>query len=198
MRRLDCLRELHRLRADELVVTQLGATATEWLVLTEDEERSFYLKSAMGMVSSFALGLALTLPDRAVWAFDGDGSFVMNLGGLLTLAENQPPTMKHFVFSNRCYESTGDQPIVNASQTDYVALAHAAGIAHAYRFEDLTTYQREIAAIVGRPEYAMIILETELGSDQYDLYPADPIEQTYKFGRALERSQNLSIFKYRP
>ncbi len=198
MKRIDCLRELHRLRQGELVVTQMGATATEWLVLTEDEEESFYLKSAMGMVSSFGLGLALALPDRAVWAFDGDGSFVMNLGSLLTLAENQPPNLKHFVFSNRCYESTGDQPIVNAARTDYVALANGAGIKNAYTFDDVGAFQREIGAIVRRDEYAMVILETELGGDQYDLYPADPIEQTYKFGRQLERTQGISIFKYQP
>ena len=198
MKRIDCLRELQRLRGDELVVTQMGATATEWLVMTEDEERSFYLKSAMGMVSSFALGLAVSMPNREVWGFDGDGSFVMNLGSLLSMAESRPANMKHFVFSNRCYESTGDQPIVNAAKTDYVAMARGAGIDSAYAYTDLDTFKREIGSIVQRKEFALIILETELGGEQYETYPADPIEQTYKFGRELERSQAISIFKYQP
>ena len=198
MKRIDCLRELHRLRQDELVVTHMGVTATEWLVTSNDEERTFYLKSAMGMVSSFGLGLALTIPSRPVWALDGDGSFIMNLGSLLTLAENQPPRMKHFVFSNRCYESTGTQPIVNAAQTDYVALAHAVGIKHAYSYADVDAFRREIEPIVRREEYAMVILEIEPGAEQYDTYPADPIEQTYRFGRQLERSLGIPIFRYQP
>jgi thiamine pyrophosphate-dependent acetolactate synthase large subunit-like protein len=199
MKRIEGLRELQRLRQGELVVTQMGATATEWLVLTEDDEESFYLKSAMGMVSSFGLGLALTLPTRNVWAFDGDGSFIMNLGSLLTLAENQPPNMKHFVFSNRHYESTGDQPIVNAAQTDYVGLAHAAGIRNAYSFTDIAAFRDGIEDVVRRDAYAMIILETELGGEQqYEQYPADPIEQTYRFGRRIERTHGLSLFKHRP
>jgi sulfopyruvate decarboxylase subunit beta len=194
MKRIDCLRELHRLRRDELVVTHMGVTATEWLVTSNDEEQTFYLKSAMGMVSSFALGLCLTIPSRPVWGLDGDGSFIMNLGSLLTLAENQPPRMKHFVFSNRCYESTGTQALVNAAQTDYVALAHAAGIKNAYSFDDIDTFRREIEPIVLRDEYAMVTLEIEPGADRYDTYPADPIEQTYKFGRHLERSLGIPIF----
>ena len=198
MKRIDCLRELHRLRQDELVVTHMGVTATEWLVTSGDEERTFYLKSAMGMVSSFALGLALTVPSRPVWALDGDGGFVMNLGGLLTLAENQPPNLKHFVFSNRCYESTGTQPLVNAAQTDYVTLAHGAGIKNAHCYDDVEAFRREIGAIVRRDEYAMVVLEIEPGADQYDTYPADPIEQTYKFGRFLEGSLGIPVFRYQP
>ena len=45
---------------------------------------------AMGQASSHALGLALGRPDKRVIVLDGDGSLLMNLGSLVSIAEAAP------------------------------------------------------------------------------------------------------------
>ena len=102
--------------------------------------------------------------------------------------------------TNSLYNLIAGDPriIVNAAKTDYVAMARGAGIDSAFAYTDRDTFKREIGPIVRRKEFALVILETELGGEQYETYPADPIEQTYKFGRELERPRGISIFKYQP
>jgi thiamine pyrophosphate-dependent acetolactate synthase large subunit-like protein len=195
VQRIDCLNELARLRKDELVVCTLAKSAQGWLAASGDRDGSIYLMSSMGSVSSFALGLASSLPAAGVWAIDSDGAVVMNFGGLLTLAANQPPNMKHFVMSNRVYEATGCQSIVNADKTDYVGVAKSAGIDNAYSFDDIGVFKERIPAIVSAPEYAMVVLEIELDDQHYEPYPDDPLEQTWKFGRHVERSFGVTVFR---
>ena len=195
MERIECLRFLASLRKDELALTHMGVTATEWLSLTGDNEKTFYLKSAMGMVSSFGLGLSVTLPNRQIWAFDGDGSFVMNFGGLLTMASLQPKNMRYFLCLNYVYESPGGQPIVNIKQTDFVGMAKSAGIRNAYIFNDIELFKKEIPAILARDEFSFVVMEIEKAKGKYETFPADPIEQTYHFGRYLERTEKISILK---
>lgn len=205
MNRMECFEELVKLREDELVVTHMGVSATEWMVASDDQERTFYLKSAMGMVSSFSLGLAISMPHRSVWGIDGDGSFLMNLGSLMTLGQNQPQNMKHMILSNGVYESTASSDsssanaLVNAGNIDYLSLAKGANIKNAYYFDDIEMFRRDIGPIVKRPEYAMIVLEIDPWTGgQYEVYPSDPIEQTYTFGRYLEKAEGITLFKYQP
>jgi thiamine pyrophosphate-dependent acetolactate synthase large subunit-like protein len=194
VKRLDVIEQLAALRTDELVVSTMGVTATEWLVTTGDHESTFYMKGAMGMVSSFALGLALALPDRQVWALDGDGSLAMNLNSFLTTADQQPPNMIHFLFSNRCYETSGQLPLVNAERTDFAGIAKAAGIESVYDFRETETFRSSIADIAGARRYAFVNLEVETTTAKYATAPSEPIEMSYRFGRHIERTSSVKVF----
>ena len=96
MLRLDCLKAVYPSLADRVVVTIMGAVAAE-LQSIGHRPNFFYLQHAMGLASSMGLGIALSRPGKQVVVFDGDGSILMNLGGLTTLApishgESQPAT----------------------------------------------------------------------------------------------------------
>ena len=91
MKRLDALRSIYSHLEDRIVVTIMGAVAAELQSLGH-RQNFFYLQHAMGLASSMGLGIALVKPERQVIVFDGDGSILMNLGGLTTLAlsSNKP------------------------------------------------------------------------------------------------------------
>ena len=106
MKRADCLGALYPELGDRLVVTIMGATAQELYDLGH-RETFFYLQHAMGLASSIGLGLALNRPVARVVVLDGDGSVLMNLGGLATLGRYRPANLTHIVFDNGSLLSTG-------------------------------------------------------------------------------------------
>ena len=105
----------------------MGATAAELQSLGH-RENFFYLQHSMGLASSLGLGLALCLPHQRVVVFDGDGSVLMNLGGLTTLARYAPQNLIHVVFDNESLFSTGGFPTATRTGADLTRIAHAAGI----------------------------------------------------------------------
>jgi len=127
MLRLDCLRAIYPDLEKCLVVTIMGATAAELHSLGH-RPNFFYLQHAMGLASSTGLGLALSLPDQEIVVFDGDGSLLMNLGSLSTLARYKPKNLVHVVFDNESLLSVGGFPTATSTGTDLEGIARAAGI----------------------------------------------------------------------
>src|SRR5688572_29441822 len=126
MKANDALKVLAEHRGDAIVVCALGMAANEWWAVTKGED-SFYMHGAMGFAASFALGLALSLPQAPVWLLNADGSLCMNLGCLLTEAAQAPKNLKHFVIDNQVYQTVGGLPMVNQGRADYAAIARGAG-----------------------------------------------------------------------
>src|SRR5256712_11321730 len=125
MRRLDALTAIYPRLEDKVVVTIMGAVAAE-LQSIGHRDNFFYLQHAMGLASSMGLGIALTRPERQVVVFDGDGSLLMNLGGLTTLARYRPRNLVHVVFDNESLLSVGGFPTATSTGRDPAALAAAA------------------------------------------------------------------------
>jgi sulfopyruvate decarboxylase subunit beta len=129
MQRLDALRAIYPRLADAAVVTIMGATAAE-LQSIGHRPNFFYLQHAMGLASSMGLGIALAQPERQVIVLDGDGSILMNLGGLTTLARYRPRNLVHVVFDNESLLSVGGFPTATATGSDIAGMAAAAGVPH--------------------------------------------------------------------
>lgn len=135
MPRDEALRLLSAHYRDEVVVS-VYSTCFDWLAIRPDA-LNYVAVGAMGQAGSHGLGLALGLPTRRVWVFDGDGSLLMNLGCLVTLAGAGVGNLVHFVFQNGCYEANGSMPLPVAHPVDFAAIARAAGVARAFTFERL-------------------------------------------------------------
>src|SRR5438445_2256695 len=127
MQRIECLRAIHHRLQDCLVVTIMGAVTAE-LQAVGHRSNFFYLQHAMGLASSTGLGLALCLPEQRVVVFDGDGSVLMNLGGLTTLARYRPKNLVHVIFDNESLLSVGGFPTATSTGTDLAGVARASGI----------------------------------------------------------------------
>jgi sulfopyruvate decarboxylase subunit beta len=127
MRRLEALQAIYPRLDGVAVVTNMGAVAAELQSLGH-RPNFFYLQHAMGVASSLGLGIALAQPKRQVIVFDGDGSLLMNLGGLTTLARYRPPNLLHVVFDNESLLSVGGFPTATSTGSDLAAIAAAAGV----------------------------------------------------------------------
>src|SRR6476646_1004808 len=109
MLRIDALQAVYEDIADCAVVTIMGAVAAELYTLGH-RPNFFYLEHAMGLASSMGLGVALALPRHQVIVLDGDGSLLMNLGTLSTMARYHPGNLLHLVFDNESLLSVGGFP----------------------------------------------------------------------------------------
>jgi len=127
MLRLDALKAIYERLEESIVITIMGAVAAE-LQSIGHRPNFFYLQHAMGLASSMGLGIALARPDRRVVVLDGDGSLLMNLGGLTTLARYRPNNLVHIVFDNESLLSVGGFPTATSTGSDLAAIAHAAGV----------------------------------------------------------------------
>lgn len=118
--------------ARDVVITTMGA-AREWLALGPLQPLDLvFVPSAMGHATSVGLGVAMARPDRRVIVLNGDGSMLMNLGSLVTIAAERPANLVVAVCDNAAYEVTGAQPVPGSP--DWPALARAAGFTAVQRF----------------------------------------------------------------
>src|SRR5438552_14770400 len=128
MLRADALQAIYPELEDRIVVTIMGAVAAELYSLGH-RSNFFYLEHAMGLASSVGLGIALAQPGRRVVVLDGDGSVLMNLGGLTTLARYAPPNLTHVVFDNESLLSVGGFPTATSTASALAGIARAGGLA---------------------------------------------------------------------
>jgi sulfopyruvate decarboxylase subunit beta len=164
VKRVDAIRSIYPDLDVEgrVVVTIMGAVAAE-LQGIGHRHNFFYLQHAMGLASSVGLGIALCRPELKVIVLDGDGSVLMNLGGLTTLARYRPRNLVHVVFDNESLLSVGGFPTATSTGTDLAAIAKGAGIprtaavttpdeftaafGEALRADDLTTLVAKVEAV---------------------------------------------------
>jgi len=126
MRRYELLQSIAPLLNEELVICNLGFPSQE-LYSIRDSDRFFYMLGSMGLSSSIGLGVAMESKKKVV-SIDGDGSVMMNLGTLSTIALQAPENFILFIVDNGSYGSTGDQPTQTGRGTSLAAIAKAAGI----------------------------------------------------------------------
>lgn len=150
MKRARLLEALARVRRDEVVVTTMGVTRP-WGRLSDHDLDFASADSAMGHAADLALGIALAVPDRGVICLNGDGSMLMSLGTLVTIAAAGAPNLTLFIIENGTYEITGNQPVPGAAGIDYAALARASGIARTFRLEDRADLDEELRVILQGP-----------------------------------------------
>jgi thiamine pyrophosphate-dependent acetolactate synthase large subunit-like protein len=172
---VPALEVLRRLRTDQIVVTTMG-TVREWPRLSQHPLDFHYIPSAMGQSSTIALGLALAQPARQVIAFTGDGSLLMNLGVLMTIAAAAPPNLTLIVLDNGVYEVTGGQRTVSATvRADFAGFATAAGIESVARFDDLIDWQQGAATVLNLPGPRFIALAVETVGPNYQMHAPGPM-----------------------
>ena len=117
-----CLAKLAARRGDQIVVTTMSV-ATPWARLSDGPLDFAMVESAMGQAPAFGLGLALACPQRRVIVLNGDGSTLMSLGSLVTLAQHPMANLTLVIVANGTYEVTGNQPIPGSRRLSFTQLA---------------------------------------------------------------------------
>ena len=160
MRRLEALGAIYPTLERSVVVTIMGAVAAELQSLGH-RPRFFYLQHAMGLASSVGLGIALTRPELRVIVLDGDGSILMNLGGLTTLARYRPRNLLHIVFDNESLLSVGGFPTATSTGSDIAGMAAAAGVPHTMTVHTPDALARAVEDALGANDLATIVAKVD-------------------------------------
>ena len=187
MTRLDALRAVYDRLEGRVVVTIMGAVAAE-LQSIGHRSNFFYLQHAMGLASSLGLGIALTRPEKQVIVFDGDGSILMNLGGLTTLARYRPRNLLHVVFDNESLLSVGGFPTATSTGSDIGGIAAAAGVPRTDTVRSVDAFTRAFDAALAAGDLTTIVAKVEAVGPSSYVTDLSLLENRFEFQKYLRTS----------
>jgi thiamine pyrophosphate-dependent acetolactate synthase large subunit-like protein len=171
------------LKREEAVIGGIG-NANFDLWASGQRAQNFYMLGSMGLAIPIAVGVAIAQPRRHVIALEGDGSLLMQLGCLATVAERRLKNLTIVVWDNGIYQITGSQPTASAATADLVAIARGAGIAESAWAADEGDFDRLIASALkdGGPCFiaARIDDRPAVGTTE-----RDPVQIRERFMRGL-------------
>ena len=176
MNRREALEILAASKGDGISVATMRAVP-DWYAIGAAPEMHLDNIGCMGGAAPTALGIAIAQPRRQVMVIDGDGSLLMQLGVLASVAEAAPENFYHFVLVNGVYETSGQQPTPGADTVDYPALALAAGYKAAFYFDDLAVLRERLPGVLSQPGPVFIALKIDPSDERLprpSAWPADP------------------------
>jgi sulfopyruvate decarboxylase subunit beta len=187
MLRIDALKAVHDRLQDRVVITIMGAVAAE-LQAVGHRTNFFYLQHAMGLASSMGLGVALTRPELSVVVFDGDGSILMNLGGLTTLARYRPKNLVHVVFDNESLLSVGGFPTATSTGSDIAGMAAAAGVPRTSTVRTIDEFVAAFDDALAARELTTIVAKVDAKGPAGFVTDLALLENRFEFQRWLKKA----------
>lgn len=179
-----------QLKHEEAVIGGIG-NANFDLWASGQRAQNFYMLGSMGLTIPIALGVAIAQPQRHVIALEGDGSLLMQLGCLATVAERAPRNLTIVVWDNGIYQITGSQPTASAAAADLVAIARGAGIAQSSWAADENEFDRLVAsALKGGPTLIAARIDNKPAAGTTD---RDPVQIRERFMRGLGVKRGLLV-----
>ena len=175
MKRSDIIKEVSK--CDGLIVCNIGYPSRE-LYSINDQPENFYMLGSMGLASSIGLGLAMSQEEK-VYVIDGDGSILMNLGTLATIANNKADNLCLVIVDNGSYGSTGNQKTYTSGKTDLEAIARGAGNSEVVRVKDME--ELSIALKNSFENSAVIIADAEPGNADAPIIDLEPVDIKNRF-----------------
>ncbi|MEP7199770.1 MAG: thiamine pyrophosphate-dependent enzyme [Chloroflexota bacterium] len=185
MLRIDALKAIYPQLDQCIVVTIMGAVSAELQSLGH-RPNFFYLLHAMGLASSMGLGIALSRPELKVVVFDGDGSVLMNLGGLTTMARYRPKNLVHVIFDNESLLSVGGFPTATATGSDLAGIAAAAGVPRTGTVRTLDDFGAAFTDALTANELTTLVAKVEAKGPPVFLTDLPMLENRFQFARYLK------------
>lgn len=161
----EALAAIRKVRKDADVVVTTMSAAKVWMDHGPLHPLDFvFVPSCMGHATSHALGIALAKPEHRVIVCNGDGSMLMSLGSLVTIAGAAPPNLVLVIMDNGVYEVTGGQPVPR--RPDFAALAKASGIFNVFRFDNASEWSAVAEKVLGAKGPIVVVLDIEPKPDR--------------------------------
>jgi len=184
MLRIEALEAIYSRLEESVVITIMGAVAAELQSLGH-RPHFFYMEHSMGLASSMGLGIALARPELPVIVIDGDGSILMNLGSLTTMARYRPKNLLHVVFDNESLLSVGGFPTATATGSDIAGMAQAAGVPRAMTVTTISDFTTAVDQALEARELTTIVAKVEPRGPAVYLTDLGLLENRFEFARAL-------------
>ncbi|MBI2155203.1 MAG: thiamine pyrophosphate-binding protein [Candidatus Rokubacteria bacterium] len=184
MRTSEALRAIYPELERRIIVTIMGATASELYALGH-RPNFFYLEHSMGLASSMGLGIALALPAEQVIVLDGDGSLLMNLGTLSTMARYKPGNLLHIVLDNESLLSVGGFPTATATGTDLAGVARASGTPRVLEARTVADFKLAVSEALASHTLTTIVTKVEAVAPSSYHMDLTLLENRFQFWRCL-------------
>ena len=185
MLRADALKAAYPRLKNQVTVTIMGAVAVELYNLGH-QPNFFYLEHGMGLASSMGLGLAVSLPKEKVAVLDGDGSVLMNLGTLRTLARYRPPNLTNWIFDKESLLSVGGFPTATGTGTDLAGIAEKAGAEHVALADTVESAEQAFAEASERYGLSIIVSKVEAIGPPSFAMDINLLENRFEFARHMQ------------
>jgi len=170
------------LKRDEAVIGGIGNSNFD-LWACGPRPQNFNMLGSMGLAVPNPLRVATAQPQRHVVALEGDGSLLMQLGCLATVAMRAPKNLTIVVWDNRIYQITGAQPTATAATADLVAVARGCGITQSAWAADEDDFDRLFAgALKGGPSLIAARIDDQPAVATTE---RDPVQIRERFMRGL-------------
>ena len=167
----------------EVVVSNLGQASLD-LQQIADRPLNCYTFGAMGQCSSVALGIALARLDVRVICLDGDGSLLMNLGSLCTIANQAPRNFALIIWDNEVHQTTGGQPTATSARSSLTAIARGAGVDKAIEVRTEEELRRAYDQVLGDEGPLVVCVKVQKGRADGRL-DRDVVGHGRRFAQAL-------------
>lgn len=191
MRRIEAIKHVVKaLPSNALIVSNLGYPSRE-LYHVQDRPRNFYMLGSMGLASSIGLGLALARKEKTV-VLDGDGSILMNLGSLVTMANQKPRNLVLVVLDNQCYGTTGGQLSYTSGVTNIEELAKAAGVTRTKTVRMKKQLLETLKNALRTDVPYVIVVKVDRENAEVPLIPVEPEDIKERFMASLKAERSAS------
>lgn len=185
MDRLDLTRRVLAHLTDEAVFAGIGNAGFD-LFAAGDRPQNFYMFGSMGLASSLGLGYALARPEERVVVLEGEGSVLMNLGSLATIARMRPARYLLVIMDNGTYALTGSQRNAAADVTDMAMIARGAGILHVFAPQTADAFEQAVVDALDKTGPAVIVVKIADGNSAAR-HEWDPVQMKYRFLAGVAR-----------
>jgi pyruvate dehydrogenase (quinone)/pyruvate oxidase len=189
---------LHELLTDDAIVCGDSGTVTTWIArwkLQKQQQFSFSgTMCSMMAALPYAIGAQSAYRDRQVIAYTGDGSLMMMMGELATLAQENLPVKvivnKNLTLGLIKWEQQiflgNPEYACDFRDVDFVKIAEGCGL-HGVRIDDPTRCHDQLAEALELDEPVLIECATDPHEPPHP--PQVTVEQTKLFAEALVRGE---------
>jgi len=170
--RFEILKAIASYLDGKIVVCNLGVPCKE-LFQVKHQKSNFYMLGSMGLASPIGLGIA-SFTQKDVVVIDGDGSLLMNLGALSTIAVEKPENLTIFAIDNGVHGSTGNQPTATSSVADLELIAKGSGFDKTYKVTSEAEILQTLQNLSGGPNFVHVLARP--GNAEVPNIPLTPVK----------------------
>ena len=179
-----CIAKLAQARTDQVVVTMMSL-ADPWAALSDGPYDYASVDSAMGHGADFAYGVAMAQPERRVITLNGDGSMLMCLGTLVTLAQYPIDNFTLVIVENGTYEVTGNQRVPGHGVMDFETIARGAGVPNVKTLSDTKAFEEVVSDHLEGPGLQVFVWKVAQTNQPIPRAALPIKERTHRFRQAL-------------
>jgi len=157
---------LKSIRSEDKIISTTGYTSRELNQLRENNNikkgKDFYMVGGMGHTASLALGLSIKVKNKTIICLDGDGSMLMHMGSIATVASYGKKNLKYIVLNNNAHESVGGQR-TNIKNIDLKVFSKSLGFKKYFLINNKTNIRKKINTFLKSkgPNFLEVIIKSE-------------------------------------